>query len=119
MTTNIIANTTVGSSCHPPMGSTEGYGDLCFYSANVDWSSMKEDFSNVNWRGMMSEADPDQNLGTLLTKVLEICRRYVPRRKPARRSKGVPRRHRILMRKRAKLNKKSKKKNITNNTDNA
>ena len=88
----------------------EGFGDLCFFSSNVDWRKMREAFLSVEWRVLMGD-DPNENLGVLLDVVLQICRDFVPLRKPKRSGKGIPRHRRVLMRKRAKLNKRISRSN--------
>ena len=50
--------------------------------------------------------DPDKILNTISQKCLEVCRKYVPRKKVAAKTNIIPRDRRILMKKCYKLRRK-------------
>ena len=88
----------------PP--NTTPFDTYNFQSDQINWEEVDDSFRGVNWQQVMEANDPEEMLQALSSKLLEVCNKHIPlrRKKNARRS-AIPRDRKILMKKRASLNK--------------
>ncbi len=116
LTTNLLTNMQTKIPCASQQ--TPNFSRLNFLSESVCWESLKRDLGEVNWEIIMKDCDPEAQYNILMTKCLTISEKYVPLRRPSKKTppyKGnIPRNRKVLMRKRTKLRKKLRN---TNNTE--
>ncbi|KAK3869223.1 hypothetical protein Pcinc_025452 [Petrolisthes cinctipes] len=75
--------------------------DINFYSPATDWEHIKLELQQMEWENLCREKNEDSILNIILTKIQEICRKYVPKKSKLRKKREIPRDRRILMRKRS------------------
>ena len=116
LTTNVPTNT----QTKIPSEAQElpNFGQLNFFNESICWENLRRDLCETNWDILMKDCDPEAQYNTLMTKCLEISRKYVPLRRLSKKTPthhgNIPRDRKILMRKRTKLRKKLS--NINNAT---
>ena len=97
----VIVRTCFGA--HKPKGAAtnleSGFRSLNFWYNNIDWESMKDELSSIDWCRKFQNKSPEKIYEMLLEKLLEVAQKYVPP-KTFRRFTEIPRDRRILMRKR-------------------
>ena len=77
-----------------------------FLSEKIKWEEVQRSASEVNWNHVMEGEEPNTMLQALTSKLLEICSKHIPmKRKVTKRFSHIPRDRKILMRRRASLNK--------------
>lgn len=81
------------------------FSSLNFFSKDIDWQTVKNKLTEINWLRLFSEQTVDQMLSTITSNLQKICTDHIPKRKCPR-AKSIPRDRKILMRKRTKLNKR-------------
>ena len=79
--------------------------NLNFFSNDIDWDAVSNEFSETDWATTLSEHHPEEKLRLLMEKIHEVCEKHIPQRKSLNRSgkPKIPRDRRILMRKRKKI----------------
>ena len=83
---------------------------LNFFSNDIEWDKMNEEFETYDWKHAISNLQPDEMLIKIMQVILEVCNKYVPLRKSLYKNgkSKIPRDRRILMRKRRKITLKLK-----------
>ena len=76
---------------------------LNFYSDTIDWSSLKSELGNIDWKVDLERGDVNNKYAIFLTHLTEICVKYVPLKKSKTKASLIPRDRKNLMRKRKKL----------------
>ena len=83
-----------------------GFSRLNFFSEMVDWEKLNRIFLEIDWESEFDAKSVSEILDVLQERLLEECEKQIPRKGAYRKKSNVPRDRRIMMRKRAKLNKK-------------
>ena len=92
---------------HEPIPASTPFTTYNFYSGDIKWDEVLNSASEVNWDQVLEGNDPNIMLQALTTKLIEICSAHIPvKRWQTKRCSLIPRDRKILMRKRASLNKK-------------
>ena len=89
-------------------GASATFDELNFFSEDVNWESLEEDLSEVNWMEDFHDLDPSQMLKKMVEVCADISKQHVPLRKTtdtSQKRSRIPRTRRILMRRRCKVNK--------------
>ena len=82
------------------------FSEYNFFSEEIKWEELDQCFSRVDWEQVMGSVNTEDMLQTLLDKLVETCQPRIPaRRHREDNCSNIPRDRRILMRKRATLNK--------------
>ena len=78
-----------------------------FFDESIDWTSIEEDFSLIDWDAEYNHLDVDSMTEKLLQVTESICSKHVPLKPSSTTSKEqtkIPRHRKVLMRRRRKLN---------------
>ena len=85
----------------------DGLNNRNFYHSSTDWDKMVAELAAVSWSEVFRGLDLDDKYHAFIEKVEDICTRFTPPRSGSGKGyKRIPRDRRILMKKRAKLNKR-------------
>ena len=79
----------------------EGLNSLNFWHKNIDWPTVNDDFSNIDWNVALDGDDMDGMYNEFLNMLLKTCQKYIPV-KVNRKNSIIPRDRRNLMRLRKK-----------------
>ena len=83
------------------------FDELNFHNEAIDWITMKQELSEIDWFGELEGRPVDEKYDIFMSKTLEVCQRYVPKRHVvSRKHKVIPRDRKRLMNQRAKLRSK-------------
>ena len=84
---------------------TTGFRAYNFFSEDTNWNNLDKQLKNVNWKDVLSNLNPSECLDKILSTVLSCCEGNVPHsRKSSPRKHHIPKRNRILMRRRKIIN---------------
>ena len=106
----ITANCNICTKTQPklniePKNTEMSFKDLNFFNTKTNWDKIKNELDTVNWEMILANKSVDEKHSEISNICLKICEKYVPKRKPVRKSL-IPRDRRILMLKRSELYKK-------------
>ena len=80
-------------------------GNLNFMSKKVDWTPLRRELGNVDWKNIAHGKNGQEIHSTIYETIYKVSTKNVPARKQNK-TKLVPSHRKILMRRRSKLNKK-------------
>ena len=76
---------------------------LNFYNERTDWSAINEELCAINWQNVLLGKTVDQMYSIIMEKLLEICRKHVPRRINRNRKSLIPRDRKALFRRKRRI----------------
>ena len=100
----VVIDTAIGVK--QPRGEKEethrGFHNLNFFSERTKWEDMAKELGETNWHSMMHQLDVEAMYQTFHRKLLDVCEKYTPVRRPKAKRRGVPRDRKRLYKKKAK-----------------
>ncbi|KAG0694484.1 hypothetical protein GWK47_027209 [Chionoecetes opilio] len=90
-------------------GRIDSFHALNFYGRNIDWDKVRKELDAIKRENIFSGKEAHEMYEVLSRKCLQICKEHIPLRRWAGRKHQIPRDRRILMKKRANLQRKLKK----------
>ena len=85
--------------------STEGLGNLNFFSDKTNWDGIARELADVDWMEIYDGKDTTEMYRILVHKLCLICTKYTPSKVIVSKNKTIPRDRKVIMRKRCKLRK--------------
>ena len=87
----------------------QGLASLNFFHKNVNWEQLNDELLKTSWVAEFENKDVTGMLDAFLEVMMVLCSRFVPKKGNCKRKSHIPKDRRILMRKRANLNKRMRR----------
>ena len=101
-----ISNTLLCSTAQ--QGEKEGRHPLFslnFYDRDIKWEKVKDAINEIRWEDIFAERDIDDTWNLFYSKITTVLEKFIPKKKTRRKS-IIPKDRKVLMRNRAKLQKR-------------
>ena len=85
--------------------SMNDFDELNFFSENIDWDSVNNEFCDIDWDTEFQNLSPNEILDKFLSITTKISEKYVPKKRIFTKKHIIPKDRRTLMRKRSRINK--------------
>ena len=77
-----------------------------FHSDKIDWDQVNLELENIDWQHKLSDLPPEQMLAVIIDATYNVTKNHVPQKSVNKNKHIIPRDRRILMRRRARINKR-------------